>query len=87
MFTNVFDKERAKRMNKRMTERDKATLEHFGYDMPQGAAKSTGYNTDPFVNFGQLLCKADIDTTRKTRIIYDFDPNFAHCLIQIMQDG
>ena len=83
MFTNVFDKERTERMNKR----DKATLEHFGYDKPQGVAKATGYNTEPFINFGQLLCKADIDTTRKTRIIYDYDPNFAHCLIQIMQDG
>ena len=87
MYTNVFNNERAERMNRHMTEQDITTLEHFGYDKPQGVAKATGYNTEPFINFGQLLCKADIDTTRKTRIIYDYDPNFAHCLIQIMQDG
>lgn len=85
MAERRFTKKYVEVINDRMSERDKMALKHFGYDKPIGAVNSTGDNTNPFENIGFVIQTLGIDKTCKTRITFDYDPNFAHCLLQISQ--
>ncbi len=67
-----------------MTDREIETLKHFGYNEPLGRTGATRHNKQPFENFAEVIRLMKLDETRKTRIIFDYDPNFAHCLTQII---
>lgn len=82
---STYDQKRIDFTNACITERAMETVKHFGYNKPLGEVFTTGHNKNPFENIGFVIQTLDIDTTRKTRIVFDYDPNFAHCLLQITQ--
>ena len=80
-----FTQERIDYVNSLMPDRHKKALKHFGYNKPIGEVNTTAYNTDAFKAFAKMISLLNIDETRKARITFDYDPDFAHCLLQINQ--
>lgn len=67
-----------------MVDREKETLKHFGYEKPLGIVGASQHNKQPFDYFAEVIKLMKLDETRKTRIVFDYDPNFAHCLTQVV---
>lgn len=67
-----------------MSEREEKTLKHFGYEKSLTTVGATQHNKQPFEHFAEVIKAMKLDETQKTRIIFDYDPDFEHCLTQII---